>query len=188
MRVERAVTAVQSEGTRAYLTTSLAPFSNPDTESCRHDTSPAASGRRWPEARSDPMGDREAMGHGGVHFRASCLYSYLETQGLGRMAKWATELRTLSFRLAEEIRGEGRDTYISRSNSVEELEADVLERFLDDREPFVQICQGQFATLDLKLLSSIGARSSVRPLLLKLASRAQTPNAGPSRSSRSFSP
>jgi hypothetical protein len=43
----------------------------------------------------------------------------------------------LVFQLAEEIRGEGHDTYISRSNSVEELEADVLERFLDDREPFV---------------------------------------------------
>jgi hypothetical protein len=82
------------------------------------------------------------MIHGEVHFRASCLYSYLETWGLGRMAKWATELRTLSFRLAEEIRGEGCDTYISCLNSVEELEADVLERFLDDREPFVQICQG----------------------------------------------
>jgi hypothetical protein len=43
MRVEGAIAAVQSEGTRAYLTISPDPFSNPDTESCRHDTSPAAS-------------------------------------------------------------------------------------------------------------------------------------------------
>jgi hypothetical protein len=43
----------------------------------------------------------------------------------------------LVFQLAEEIRGEGRDTHIGRSNSIEELEADVLERLLDDRELFV---------------------------------------------------
>jgi hypothetical protein len=93
MRVERAVAAFRNKGSRAYPTASLAPFSDPDTEPCRYSTSPAASGRHWLKARSDPVKDRKATILSEVHFQASCLYSYLETRGLGYMVKWAAELR-----------------------------------------------------------------------------------------------
>jgi hypothetical protein len=68
MRAERAVAASQNEGFRAYLTASPAPFSDPDTEPCRHDTSPSASGRRWLEVRSDPVKDRKEAILSNIHF------------------------------------------------------------------------------------------------------------------------
>jgi hypothetical protein len=68
MRAERAVAAFQSEGSQAYLTASPAPFSHPDTEPCRHDTLPAAFGRRWLKVRSDPMEDRKVMILSEIHF------------------------------------------------------------------------------------------------------------------------
>jgi hypothetical protein len=96
MRAERAVAAFRNEGSQAYLTASLAPFSDPDTEPCRYGTSPAASGRHWLEARLDPVEDRKAVILRKIHFQASCLHSYLETRGLGCMVKWATELQASS--------------------------------------------------------------------------------------------
>jgi hypothetical protein len=68
MRAERAVAAFQSEGSRAYLTASLAPFSDPDTEPYRHNTSPAASARRWLEVHSDPVKDRKEVILSEIHF------------------------------------------------------------------------------------------------------------------------
>jgi hypothetical protein len=68
MRAERAVAAFRSEGSRAYLIASPAPFSDPDTEPCRHDTLPAASGRCWLEVRSDPVKDRKEATLSEIHF------------------------------------------------------------------------------------------------------------------------
>jgi hypothetical protein len=93
VRAGRAVVAFQSRGSWAYLTASPAPFLDPGTEPCRCDTSPVASGRRWLGAHSDPAEDRKAMLLSEIYFQASCHYSYLETQGLGCMEKWATKLR-----------------------------------------------------------------------------------------------
>jgi hypothetical protein len=107
MRAERAVAAFRSEGSRAYLTASPAPFLDPGTEPCWHDTSLAASGRRWLEVRSDPVEDRKATMLSEIHFRASCFYSYLETRGLGCMAKWATELRALSLNQQKKSEAKG---------------------------------------------------------------------------------
>jgi hypothetical protein len=97
----------QSRGSWAYLTTSLAPFSDPDTEPCRCDTSPAASRRHWLKARSDPMEDRKATILSKIHFQASCLYSYLKTRGLGCMVKWATELRASSLNQQKKSEAKG---------------------------------------------------------------------------------
>jgi hypothetical protein len=107
MRAERAVAAFQSEGSRAYLTASPAPFSDPDTEPCWHDTSPVASGRHWLKVRLDPVEDRKAMILREIHFRASCFYSYLKTLGLGCMAKWTTELRALSLNQQKKSEAKG---------------------------------------------------------------------------------
>jgi hypothetical protein len=93
VRARRAVVAFQSRGSWAYLAASPAPFLDPGTEPCRCDTSPAASRRHWLKAHSDPVEDRKAMLLSEIHFQASCLYSYLETRGLGCMVKLATELQ-----------------------------------------------------------------------------------------------
>jgi hypothetical protein len=68
MRVERAVAACQSKGPQAYLIASPAPFSDPDTEPCWHDISPAASGRHWLEVHSDPVKDRKEAILSEIHF------------------------------------------------------------------------------------------------------------------------
>jgi hypothetical protein len=96
MRAERTTAEFRSKGTQVYLTSSLAPSSRLDTEPCRHDTSPAASERRWLEARSAPTKGGKAMILSGIHFRASCFYSYLETRGLGDMAKWTMKPQIMS--------------------------------------------------------------------------------------------
>jgi hypothetical protein len=106
MRAERAAAAFQNEGSQAYLTASPAPFSDPDTEPCRYGTSPAVSGRHWLEARSGPVEDRKTMILSETHFQASCLYSYLETQGLARVhGKMGHRAASLISQPAEEIRG-----------------------------------------------------------------------------------
>jgi hypothetical protein len=107
IRAERAVGAFQSEGSRAYLTASLAPLSDLDTEPYRDDISPAASGSHWLEVRSDPVEDKKAMILSEINFQASCLYSYLKTRGLGCIAKWATELWALSLNQQKESKAKG---------------------------------------------------------------------------------
>jgi hypothetical protein len=73
------------------------------------------------------MEDRKATILSEIHFQASCLYSYLETRGLGCMVKWATELQASS--LNQQKKSEAKDavlTLVVHIYSIEELEADVL--------------------------------------------------------------
>jgi hypothetical protein len=51
--------------------------------------------------------DRKAMILSKIHFQASCLYSYLETRGLGCMVKWATELPASSLNQQKKSEAKG---------------------------------------------------------------------------------
>jgi hypothetical protein len=97
----------QSRGSWAYLTASPAPFLDPDTKPCRCDTLLVASGIRWLKTCSDPVEDKKAMFLSKIHFQASCLYSYLETWGLGCMVKLATELRASSLNQQKKSEAKG---------------------------------------------------------------------------------
>jgi hypothetical protein len=83
VRIERAAEAFRGKGSWAYLIASPAPFLGPSIETCRHDTSPTASGRRYLGAYSNPAENRKAMFLSEIHFQVSYHHSYLETSGLG---------------------------------------------------------------------------------------------------------